>query len=208
MKEMPPTVYILDDDASVLISLKRLIESAGFHVETFSSADEFLKHKQSTDPSCLVLDVCLPGIDGFTLQKELSKRNISLPIIFITGHGDIPMGVKAMKKGAVDFLPKPFEDKDLLFAIEQAIQKSRQKLKQEKEISHIKSLLSAISPREYEVMRWVIAGLLNKQIARKMGITEKTVKVHRGRVMKKMQVDSVVELFGLLEKVGISPPES
>jgi len=205
---MIPTVYIIDDDASVLISLKRLIESAGFHVETFSAADEFLKCKHSKDPSCLVLDVRLPGIDGFTLQNELSKRNISLPIIFITGHGDIPMGVKAMKKGAVDFLPKPFEDKDLLFAIEQAIHKSRQKLKQEKEISHIKSLLSAISPREYEVMRWVIAGLLNKQIARKMGITEKTIKVHRGRVMKKLQVGSVAELVRLLEKVGISPPES
>jgi FixJ family two-component response regulator len=205
---MIPTVYIIDDDASVLTSLKRLIESAGFHVETFSAADEFLKQKHSKDPSCLVLDVRLPGIDGFTLQNKLSKRNIALPIIFITGHGDIPMGVKAMKKGAVDFLPKPFDDKELLFAIEQAILKSKKKHKQEQEISHIKSLVSAISPREYEVMRWVIAGLLNKQIARKMGITEKTVKVHRGRVMKKMQVGSVVELFGLLEKVGISPPES
>jgi len=208
MREMTPTVYILDDDASVLTSLKRLIESAGFHVETFSFADEFLEHKHSEGPGCLVLDVRLPDIDGFNLQEELSNRNIFLPIIFITGYGDIPMGVKAMKKGAVDFLPKPFEDKELLLAIEQAIYKSRQKHRQDKEISHIKSLLSAITPREYEVMRWVIAGLLNKQIAQKMGITEKTVKVHRGRVMEKMQVGSVAELVRLLEKVGITPPES
>ena len=136
------------------------------------------------------------GEGNLSIAKDVKLSNTA---DFVVGKG---------LKGAVDFLPKPFEDKDLLFAIEQAIHKSRQKLKQEKEISHIKSLLSAISPREYEVMRWVIAGLLNKQIAQKMGITEKTVKVHRGRVMKKMQVDSVVELFGLLEKVGISPPES
>jgi RNA polymerase sigma factor (sigma-70 family) len=205
---MIPTVYILDDDASVLQSLKRLVESAGFHAETFSQADEFLEHKHSEGPGCLVLDVRLPDIDGFNLQEELSKRNISLPVVFITGYGDILMGVKAMKKGAVDFLPKPFEDKEILSAIEQAIHKSRQQHEQEKEISHIKSLLSAISRREYEVMRWVIAGLLNKQIAQKMGITEKTVKVHRGRVMEKMQVGSVAELVRLLEKVEITPPES
>ncbi|MGA1864242.1 MAG: response regulator transcription factor [bacterium] len=204
---MNPTVYILDDDPSVLISLKRLIESADFHVETFSLAAEFLEHKLSRNPGCLVLDVSLPDIDGFKLQDELSKRNISMPIIFITGYGDIPMCAKAIKKGAVDFLPKPFEDKEILSAIEQAILKSRQDNKNEEEISHIKLLLSSISPREHEVMRWVITGLINKQIAQKMGITEKTVKVHRGRVMKKLQVDSVVELARLLEKVGIKPTE-
>lgn len=204
---MNPTVYILDDDLSVLISLKRLIESADFHVKTFSLAAEFLKHKLSRNPSCLVLDVSLPDIDGFKLQDELSKRNISMPIIFITGYGDIPMSVKAIKKGAVDFLPKPFEDKEILSAIEQAILVSRQENKMEKEISHTKLLLNSITPREDEVMRWVITGLLNKQIAQKMGISEKTVKVHRGRVMKKLQVDSAVELARLLDKVGIKPKE-
>ncbi|MGA1842547.1 MAG: response regulator transcription factor [bacterium] len=204
---MNPTVYILDDDSSVLISMKRLIESADFHVETFSSAAEFLEHKPRRNPSCLVLDVHLPDINGLNLQDELFKRNISMPIIFITGYGDIPMSVKAIKKGAVDFLPKPFEDKEILSAIEQAIFKSRQENKNKEEITHIKSLLSSITPRENEVMRWVITGLLNKQIAQKMGITEKTVKVHRGRVMKKLQVDSAVELARLLEKVGITPLE-
>ena len=204
---MNPTVYILDDDPSVLISLKRLIESADFHVETFSLAAEFLEYKLSRNPSCLVLDVSLPDIDGFKLQDELSKRDISMPIIFITGYGDIPMCAKAIKKGAVDFLPKPFEDKEILSAIEQAILKSRQKNKNEEDITHIKSLLSSITARENEVMRWVITGLLNKQIAQKMGITEKTVKVHRGRVMKKLEVDSAIELARLLEKVGITPPE-
>ena len=206
MNESNPKVFIVDDDASVRKSLERLIKSVGFNAETFTSAEEFLSHKPYGGPSCLILDVCMPGLSGIDLQKKLTREEISIPIIFITGHGDIPMSVKAMKNGAVDFLPKPFDKKELIAAINQAIDRdvhTRKLLIEKEEIQH---RLNALTPREFQVLRWVITGMLNKQIAYELGVTEKTIKFHRGRVMQKMQIDSVAELVRLAQKVGIAPP--
>ncbi len=199
------TVFIADDDPSVRKGLERLIKSAGFKVEAFASAEEFLKRKPYRNPSCLVLDVRLPGLSGIDLQKELAQKSISLPIIFITGHGNIPMSVKAMKDGAVDFLPKPFDDKALFSAINQAIEKDRERFKKEALKSKIQRRVNTLTSREYEVLRWVITGMLNKQIAPKLGVTEKTIKVHRGRLMHKMQTVSVADLVRLTQKCGITP---
>jgi FixJ family two-component response regulator len=200
------TVFIADDEPSVRKGLERLIKSAGLKVETFSSAEEFLQRKPHKGASaCLVLDVRMPGLSGIELQKELVRKGISLPVIFITGHGSIPMSVKAMKNGAVDFLPKPFDDKELLSAIGQAIDKSAQLRKNEAEKIKIQRRVDTLTPREYECLRWVITGMLNKQIASKLSVTEKTIKVHRGRLMHKMQAISVAELIRLTQKVGIRP---
>jgi len=207
MRKFTPMVFIVDDDASVCKGLERLIKSIDFKVETFASAEEFIQRKTYRGPSCLVLDVRMPGLSGIDLQKELVKKEISLPIIFITGHGDIPMSVKAMKDGAIDFLPKPFDEKDLLSAIDKAIDRDIQRRKQQAEKVKIQRRINILTPREYQVLRWVITGMLNKQIAYKLGITEKTIKVHRGRVMQKMQVVSVAELVRLAEKCGITPPK-
>jgi len=207
MKKFIPMVFIVDDDASVRKSLERLIKSVGFKVELFASAEEFLERKPYRGPNCLVLDVRMPGLSGIDLQKELARKNISLPIIFITGHGDIPMGVKAMKGGAVDFLPKPFDDKDLLSAIDQAIDKDVQRRKEDAVKAKIQRRVNTLTPREYEVLTWVITGMLNKQIASKLGVGEKTIKVHRGRVMQKMQVLSVAELVRLAQIAEIFPPK-
>lgn len=198
-------VFIIDDDFSVRKGLGRLIKSAGFKVETFASAEEFLQRKRYSGPSCLVLDVRMPGVSGIDLQKELIQKGISLPIIFITGHGDIPMSVKAMKDGAVDFLPKPFDGKELLSAIDRAIDKAVHARKKEAEKVKIQRKVNALTPREYQVLRWVITGMLNKQIARRMKVTEKTIKVHRGRAMHKMQAVSVADLVRLTQKCGINP---
>lgn len=206
MRKSIPIVFIADDDPSVRKGLERLIKSAGFKVETFASAEEFLQRKPYRGgPSCLVLDVRMPGLSGIDLQKELIQKGISLPIIFITGHGSIPMSVKAMKDGAVDFLPKPFDEKDLLFAIDRAIDKDVQMRKNEAEKIKIRHRLNTLTPREYDVLRWVITGMLNKQIASKLKVTEKTIKVHRGRLMQKMQVVSVADLIRLTQKCGITP---
>jgi len=208
LKSSTPRVFIADDDPSVRKGLERLMRSAGLTAETFSSAEEFLDRKPyRVGPSCLVLDVCMPGLSGIDLQKELIRKGISLPIIFITGHGDIPMSVKAMKNGAVDFLPKPFADKELLSAIDRAIEKCARIRKNESEKNRIQRRVDTLTPREHECLRWVITGMLNKQIAPKLGVAEKTVKVHRGRVMHKMQAASVADLVRLAQKCGINPPK-
>ncbi|MCM8797057.1 MAG: response regulator transcription factor [Candidatus Omnitrophica bacterium] len=208
MRSPAPMVFIADDDSSVCKGLGRLIKSAGFKVETFVSAEEFLQRKPYRGgPSCLVLDVRMPGLSGIELQKELVQKGVSIPIIFITGHGNIPMSVKAMKDGAVDFLPKPFDDKELLSAIDRAIDKSAQLRKKETEKAKLQRRVNTLTPREYECLRWVITGMLNKQIAHKLGITEKTVKVHRGRVMHKMQAVSVADLVRFAQKCGITSPK-
>jgi FixJ family two-component response regulator len=196
------TVFLVDDDASVRRALTRLIKSAGHHVQTFASAREFLEgdwHNHGL--ACLVLDVRLPGLSGLDLQRELQTGKETLPIIFITGHGDIPMSVKAMKDGAVDFLPKPVKDTDLLRAIEQAFGRAVRDRAEREELEEIQRRIDSLTPREREVMALVVRGLLNKQVAFELGTVEKTIKVHRARVMDKMQVKSLAELVRLAEKV-------
>lgn len=199
-----PTVFLVDDDPSVRRALARLIKSAGYQVQTFGSAREFLDRKpDATEPVCLVLDIRMPGLSGIDLQHELKLTNLVLPIIFITGHGDIPTTVKAMKAGAVDFLPKPVRDVDLLRAIEQALARARREGAERKELQDIQRRIDNLTAREREVMSLVIKGWLNKQIAVELGTVEKTIKVHRARVMDKMQVDSVAELVRLAERSEI-----
>jgi FixJ family two-component response regulator len=203
----PPNVFLVDDDASVRRALARLIKSAGHNVQTFASAREFLGTKTgSQEAGCLVLDVRMPGLTGIDLQRELHIMNRNLPIVFITGHGDIPMSVKAMKAGAVDFLQKPVKDKDLLRAIEQSLARAARDQSQREEIARIQKRVESLTPREFEVMALVVTGMLNKQIAFKLGTVEKTIKVHRARVMDKMDVDSIADLVRVAEKIGI-PPE-
>jgi FixJ family two-component response regulator len=199
------TVFLVDDDDSVRRALTRLIKSAGYAVEGFASASEFLECWRVTNegPACLILDIRMPGLSGLDLQKELQSANALLPIIFITGHGDIPMSVKAMKDGAVDFLPKPVKDKVLLKAIEQALERAVQERSVHDELDTIHRRLDSLTPRELEVLRLVISGMLNKQIAYQLGTVEKTIKVHRARVMEKMEVQSLAELVRLAERAGI-----
>jgi FixJ family two-component response regulator len=200
-----PTVFIIDDDASVRKSLSRLLRSAGFEVETFATAELFLEREHYDGIGCLVLDVRMPGISGIDLQDELGKADYSMPFVFITGHGDIPMGVHAMKKGAVDFLAKPFEDEELLQAVREAIEKDMWGRAEYAEVHEVRGRIALLTARELDVLRYVITGKLNKQIAYKLGIAEKTVKVHRGRIMEKLGVDSVADLVRLAEKAGIKP---
>jgi FixJ family two-component response regulator len=197
-----PAVFVIDDDPSVRKSLYRLLTVYGFPVKTYSSAQEFLGDGYCESPDCLVLDVRLPGLDGLELQKLLNEKGTATPIVFITGHGDIPMSVRAMKAGAIDFLAKPFSDEDLLNAVRQAIEKSQQAKVLTADIAKIREKLILLTPRELEVLRYVATGQLNKQIASQMGVTEKTIKVHRGRAMHKLQVRSIAELVRMLEKVG------
>lgn len=200
-----PTVFLIDDDASVRRALARLIKAAGYQLQTFISAREFLDSNLHNDgPSCLVLDVRMPGLSGMDLQRELQTANTTLPIIFITGYGNIPMSVKAMKEGAVDFLPKPVRDADLLRAIEQALARAVRERAYREELEDIRNRLEKLTAREREVMSLVVRGFLNKQIAVELGTVEKTIKVHRARVMQKMQVDSVAELVRVVERAGIS----
>lgn len=201
-------VFIVDDDPSVRKALGRLLRSFGFQVEVFSAAQKFLEHKLPDAPGCLVLDVRLPGLDGLELQRSLSEANVTLPIVFITGHGDIPMTVRAMKAGAVDFLPKPFEDQDLLNAVRQAIAKDVQARQEQADVTVLQQRVDALTPREREVLELVVSGMLNKQVGHQLGITEKTIKVHRAQVMHKMQAGSLAELVRMAEKVGIKPPQS
>ena len=203
MNNRGSTIYIVDDDLSVCRALTLLLESHGFKVETFIRAADFLAFKRLKLPSCLILDIRLPGINGLVLQEVMKCRGISMPIIFITGHGDIPMSVKAMKAGAVDFLPKPFTEKKLLNAITPAILKSKTQNKEQAEISKIKRRIKTLSPRELEVFRLVAKGMLSKQIARKRGISLQTIKIHRSRVMQKMQAKTVTELIRFAQKCGI-----
>jgi FixJ family two-component response regulator len=200
------SVFLVDDDASVRKALTRLIRSAGYEVQSFASARDFLDSgPRSEGSACLVLDVRMPGLSGMDLQRELQRAKAILPIIFITGHGDIPTSVKAMKEGAVDFLQKPVKDKDLLKAIEQSLARAARDQSQRQEIAQIQKRVESLTPREFEVMSLVVAGMLNKQIAFKLGTVEKTIKVHRARVMKKMDVDSIAELVHLTGKINIPP---
>jgi FixJ family two-component response regulator len=204
VSDATPWVFVVDDDPSVRKALARLLQSADLQTETFPSAAAFLDHSRPDVPSCLILDVQMPEVDGLDLQRSLSDDPISLPIVFITGHGDIPKTVRALKAGAVDFLPKPFEDEVLLGAVQQAIAQDRQDRATRADVSTIKERVASLSPREHEVMGYVVSGLLNKQIARRLGVKEKTIKVHRGQVMRKMQAGSVAELVRMAEKVGIA----
>jgi FixJ family two-component response regulator len=205
--EVKPTVFVIDDDASIRKSLSRLLRSAGYTAETFSSAEEFLRREHFDGVGCILLDVRMPGLSGMDLQEKLNKADYPMPIVFITGHGDIPMTVEAMKKGAVDFLTKPFDDEELLQALRAAIEKDRNARAEYTEVHEIRRLIELLTPRENEILRYVVTGMLNKQIALEVGIAEKTVKVHRGRVMEKLGVDSVAELVRLAEKAGIKPPK-
>jgi len=195
-------VFVVDDDPSVRKALGRLLRSVGFQAETFESAQEFLRHPRPEAPACLVLDVRLPGLDGLGLQQSLAEANVALPIVFITGHGDVPTSVRAMKAGAVDFLPKPFEDQQLLTAVQQAIAKDAQARAGRAEASELRRRADSLTSREGEVLALVASGLLNKQVGHRLGICEKTVKVHRAQAMRKMQAESLAELVRMVEKLG------
>ncbi|EKD26002.1 MAG: two component LuxR family transcriptional regulator [uncultured bacterium] len=200
-------VYVVDDDVSVCRSLSLLLKSNGYKVEVFNHSKDFLAFKRPAIPSCLILDVELPDINGLALQILMEQKKITIPIIFITGHGDIPMSVKGMKGGAVDFLTKPFNNKTLIKAITQAISNNKIQIKESSEISVILERISTLSPRELEVFQLVAQGMLSKQIAYQRGITLQTIKVHRGRVMQKMQAKTVTELIDFARKAGIISPQ-
>ena len=201
MTDHPPIVFIVDDDASVREALKNLIRSVGLHVELFGSATEFLETQRPDAPSCLVLDVRLPGISGLDLQRRLTDANVHIPIIIVTGHGDIPMSVRAMKAGAIEFLTKPFRDQDLLDAIQVALERNRTRRQREAEIAVFRERFESLSPRERDVVTKVVSGMLNKQIADEIGIAENTVKVHRSRAMEKMQAQSLADLVKMVERL-------
>ena len=200
-------VFVVDDDEGMRQSLKNLIGSVGLRVEAFASAQEFLRSKLTDMPGCLVLDVRLPGLSGLDLQKRMVEAGIEIPIIFITGHGDIPMTVRAMKAGAMEFLTKPFRDQDLLDAIQQALDRDRAARKQRTQINELHNRLDSLTPREREVMGLVVAGLLNKQIAGELGTSETTIKIHRHQVMEKMGAGSLAELVRMADRLGIPTPK-
>jgi FixJ family two-component response regulator len=203
-----PVVFVIDDDASVRTALSSLIRSVGLRVEVFSSASEFLTARPAEVQSCLILDVRLPGLSGLDFQRELASANNVIPIIFITGHGDIPMSVKAMKAGAVEFLTKPFRDQDLLDAIQVALERARSRHESEQAVSELRAKFESLTPREKEVMAWVTSGLLNKQVAAEIGVTEITVKVHRGNVTRKMGAKSLADLVRMADMLGIRRTKS
>jgi len=202
MSNTHSTVFVVDDDHSVREGLVDLINSVGMKVEAFSSAQEFLRYKRPDTPACLVLDVRLPGPSGLDLQRQLGRSEYSIPVIFITGHGDIPMSVRAMKDGAVEFLTKPFRDQDLLDAIHQALDSDRAVRERRAKAAELRRRHESLTPREREVMQLVVRGLLNKQIASELGTSEVTIKMHRGQVMHKMRAESVVELLRMAETIA------
>jgi len=207
MIEAEPVIFVVDDDASVRKSLARLLGSHGLTVETFDSAEQFLRREPYGGTGCIILDVRMPGLSGIALHDELARTDYHVPVIFITGHGDIPMGVEAMKKGASDFLPKPFEESQLLDAVNRALEKSAHDRADRTEAERARMRIDRLTPREREVLPYIIAGMLNKQIAFKLDIAEKTIKVHRGHIMEKLGVDSVVELVRFAAKADIKPFE-
>lgn len=207
MNAPDPVVFVIDDDESVRKGLKRLLGSHDFKSESFASAAEFLARAPHGGPACVIVDVQMPGLNGIDFQGALIKRNREEQLIFITGHGNIPMCAQAMKAGAVDFLPKPFKPRELLQCIERALERSIQQRQRDAEKTEARHLLDLLTPREFEVMQLVVTGLLNKQVGGELGMAEKTVKVHRGRVMQKLRVNSVPELLRLVQKAGISVSE-
>ena len=208
MSETDAMVFVVDDDAPMRESLKNLIRSVGLRVELFSSAQEFLRSKRLDLPSCLVLDVRLPGLSGLDLQKRTTEAGMEIPIIFITGHGDIPMSVRAMKAGAVEFLTKPFRDQDLLDSIQEALERDRKAREERAALQELRSRFASLTPREREVMERVVAGLLNKQIGAELGTSETTVKIHRHQMMEKMGAGSLPELVRMADRLGIAVRKS
>jgi RNA polymerase sigma factor (sigma-70 family) len=208
MIELVSVVFVVDDDPSVRRAIKRLVESVGLHVEIFGSAQEFLQAKRPDVPSCLILDIRLRGASGLDFQRQLVEAGIYVPVIFITAHGDIPMSVQAMKAGAVEFLPKPFRDQDLLDAIQVALKRDRARREREAEIAMLQERYESLTPREREVVAMVVAGMLNKQIAAELGTAENTVKVHRSRAMEKMQAQSLADLVKIIERLQSSLAKS
>jgi FixJ family two-component response regulator len=209
MSEAKETVFIVDDDPSVLKALRRLLAAAGFEVAAFESPQAFLDRYDPGIPGCLVLDVAMPGLSGMELQQELAARGSALPVVFLTGHGDVPLSVQAMKRGAADFLTKPVDENDLLAAVRGAFERGRALHKARAETAEIERRLATLTPREREVLQHIVAGRRNKQVAGELGIVEKTIKVHRARVMEKMRARSLAELVRLAERAGVrgDPPE-
>jgi FixJ family two-component response regulator len=203
LRESNAVIAIVDDDPSVREGLESLIRSAGWRVETFASAQEFLARPRADEPCCLILDLQLPGLSGLDLQKRMAEVELEIPIVFLTGHGDIPASVQAMKAGAVEFLTKPFDEEELLQAIREALERDGRDRQRRAEISELRGRYELLTAREQEVMQQVVAGLLNKQVAGELNITEFTVKVHRGQVMRKMGADSLADLVRMAEKLGI-----
>jgi FixJ family two-component response regulator len=208
IKEADPTVFVVDDDLSMREGIESLLRSVGLRVETFRTAQDFSRHSRPEAPACVVLDVRLPGVSGLDLQRELMRTGAPIPIIFITGHGDVPMSVQAMKAGAVEFLMKPFREQELLDAIREAIGRDRVARQQRAELEELRRRYESLTPREREVMAGVVDGLLNKQIASDLGTTEITVKVQRAQVMKKMNAESLAGLVKIGVRLGLSPPGS
>jgi len=201
-----PTVFIVDDDARMRAALQRLLKSVGLHSESFAAPQELLRHKFPDGPSCIVLDVRLPGMSGLEVQRKLSEMGSPIPIIFVTGHGDIPMTVEAMKSGAVEFLTKPFRDQDLLDAIQQALRRDGETRQQQTEVTQLRDRYSKLTAREREVMHLIVAGMLTKQIASTLGTSEITASIHRGQVMRKMHANSPAELGRMEEKLKLPNP--
>lgn len=208
MNETLPIVFVVDDDSAVGVSIKRLLHSVGLEARHFTSASEFLRAKRPDAPGCIVLDVRLPDLSGLDLQQELAKANVDLPVIFVTGHADIPMTVRAMKAGAVEFLTKPFREQELLEAVQRAISRHRQTRDQRASMRVLQSRYELLTPREREVFPLVTSGLLNKQVAAELNASEKTIKVHRGQLMQKMEAHSLSDLIRMAEQLGVLSPRS